>query len=191
MVIAPAAIVAFVNVSLSLFLVLGAFTYIVIYTLWLKPRTLLNVVIGGVAGSAAVLSGSAAVGNWSHPGALVLALTLFLWTPTHFWSLAIMHRDDYVAGGFPMLPVQTGPRTAAWWVLLHSGSAAFGTVALAALPSLSSIYRIAAPVAAGMIVWLSVRLVIQPGPERAALLFKASNAFLGIVLLLICFQSVQ
>ncbi len=58
--------------------------YVGVYTLLLKPRTLVNIVIGGAAGSAAVLSGSAAVGAWNDPGALVLAVLLFAWTPTHF-----------------------------------------------------------------------------------------------------------
>ena len=82
------------NRPLTFFLLLGAFIYVGIYTIWLKPRTLLNIVIGGAAGSAAVLSGSAAVGSWNNPGALILSLLLFLWTPLHFWSLALLYRDD-------------------------------------------------------------------------------------------------
>lgn len=191
MVIAPAAAVAFLNLPLSLFLLLGAFIYLGVYTIWLKPRTLLNIVIGGAAGSAAVLSGSAAVGNWNHPGAITLALILFLWTPTHFWSLAIMHRDDYAAGGVPMLPVHATPRAAAAWVLLHTASAAIGALALGALPGFGWAYRLAAPFAVLLLVWLSARLVIHPDPGRAATLFKASNAFLGIILLLICWETVQ
>jgi protoheme IX farnesyltransferase len=191
MVIAPAAAVSFFNLPLSFFLLLGTFIYLGVYTIWLKPRTLLNIVIGGAAGSAAVLSGSAAVGNWSHPGALTLALTLFLWTPTHFWSLAIMHRDDYAAGGIPMLPVHATPRAAAAWVLLHTASTAVGALALGALPGFGWAYRLASPFAALLLVWLSARLVIYPDPGRAAILFKASNIFLGIILLLICWETVQ
>jgi protoheme IX farnesyltransferase len=191
MVIAPPAAVAFFNLPLSLFLLLGAFIYLAIYTIWLKPRTLLNIVIGGAAGSAAVLSGSASVGNWNHPGAITLALMLFLWTPTHFWSLAIVHRDDYAAGGIPMLPVHTTPRIAAGWVLLHTASAAVGAVALAALPTFGTAYRLAAPLAAAVLVSLSARLVIDPNLRRARTLFRASNLFLGFILLLICWETVQ
>ncbi|MCZ7669133.1 MAG: UbiA family prenyltransferase [Chloroflexi bacterium] len=71
----------FFNKPLALFLALGAFIYVVVYTIWLKPRTLLNIVIGGAAGSAAVLSGSAAAGYWNSPGALILALILFCGRP--------------------------------------------------------------------------------------------------------------
>ena len=191
MIIAPAASVAFFNPALSVFLLLGAAIYLVVYTLWLKPRTILNIVIGGAAGSAAVLSGSSAAGNWNDPGALILALTLFLWTPTHFWSLAIMYRDDYAAGGIPMLPGRAGPRAAAAWVLLHSATAALGALALGALPSLGNIYRIVAPLAVAVLLWTSARLVYQPNIQRATTLFRTSNAFLAIILLLICLGSIQ
>jgi heme o synthase len=106
--------------ALTFFLLLGAFIYVGVYTIWLKPRTLLNIVIGGAAGSAAVLSGSAAAGFWNHPGALVLSLILFLWTPFHFWSLAIMYRDEYQRADVPMLPARTTPKQAAWWVMSHT-----------------------------------------------------------------------
>jgi protoheme IX farnesyltransferase len=89
------------NPALAFFLGLGAFIYIGVYTMWLKPRTLLNVVIGGAAGSAAVLSGSAAVGHWADPGALLLAVLLFTWSPSHFWSLALVYRKDYAEASFP------------------------------------------------------------------------------------------
>jgi protoheme IX farnesyltransferase len=191
MVLAPGATVAFFNLPLSFFLLLGAFIYLAIYTIWLKPRTLLNVVIGGAAGRAAVLSGSAAAGTWSHRGALTLALTLFLWTPTHFWSLAIIHRDDYATGGIPMLPVHATPRAAAGWVLLHTASAAAGSIMLSALPGFGWTYRLVAPFVAAVLVWMSVRLLVHPDPRRAAALFRASNAFLGLILLLICWESIQ
>ena len=113
LIILPSAVVFPFNPALAFFLLLGAFIYVVIYTIWLKPRTLLNIVIGGAAGSAAVLSGSAAVGHWNDPGALVLALILFLWTPFHFWSLALLYRDDYTRADVPMLPTKTSPRQAA------------------------------------------------------------------------------
>ena len=74
---------------------LGGFTYVVIYTLWLKRRSNWNIVIGGFAGSAPALAGSAAaVGGWT-PGVLAFALLVFLWTPPHFWSLALLLKDDF------------------------------------------------------------------------------------------------
>ena len=108
------------NPALALFLTLGAIIYIGVYTLWLKPRSPLNVVIGGAAGSCAVLSGGAAVGAWSDPGVLALALLVFFWSPTHFWSLALACREDYERAGTPMLPVVTTARRAATWGLIHA-----------------------------------------------------------------------
>lgn len=83
---------------------LGGFTYVVIYTLWLKRRSNWNIVIGGFAGSAPALAGSAAaVGGWT-PGVLAFAFLVFLWTPPHFWSLALLLKDDYARANLPMLP---------------------------------------------------------------------------------------
>ncbi|HTS33281.1 MAG TPA: heme o synthase [Thermoplasmata archaeon] len=85
-------------------ILLGAVTYVVVYTAWLKPRSSWNIVIGGFAGSAPALAGgAAAVGSWT-PGVLALALLVFLWTPPHFWSLALLLKEDYARAGLPMLP---------------------------------------------------------------------------------------
>ena len=105
------------NVMAALYVFLGAFFYAVVYTVWLKRRTWLNIVVGGLAGSFAVLAGAAAVDP--TPGALplLMALVLFLWTPPHFWSLAIANEADYAAAGVPMLPVVVGTKRAAVVVL--------------------------------------------------------------------------
>lgn len=85
-------------------ILLGSLTYVVVYTLWLKRRSSWNIVIGGFAGSAPALAGSAAaVGHWT-PAVLAFALLVFLWTPPHFWSLALLLRSDYQKVGLPMLP---------------------------------------------------------------------------------------
>ena len=102
-----------VNVAAAGFVLLGALTYAVVYTLGLKRRTEWNIVVGGLAGSFAVLAGAAAVNPQLGPLALLLALVLFLWTPPHFWSLAIANNTEYAAAGVPMLPVVVGvPRAA-------------------------------------------------------------------------------
>jgi heme o synthase len=92
------------NPLTGLSILLGAVTYVVVYTAWLKPRSSWNIVIGGFAGSAPALAGgAAAVGTWT-PGVLALALLVFLWTPPHFWSLALLLKEDYARAGLPMLP---------------------------------------------------------------------------------------
>ena len=95
------------------FVFLGAFFYAVVYTVWLKRRSWLNIVVGGMAGSFAVLAGAAAVDPMLGPLPYLLAAVLFLWTPPHFWSLAIANQAEYAAAGVPMLPVVVGvPRAA-------------------------------------------------------------------------------
>ncbi|MBE0546940.1 MAG: protoheme IX farnesyltransferase [Rubrivivax sp.] len=103
----------FVNLTAAGFVLLGALTYAGVYTLGLKRRTPWNIVIGGLAGSFAVLAGAAAVNPQIGPLALLLAAVLFLWTPPHFWSLAIANEAQYAAAGVPMLPVVVGAARAA------------------------------------------------------------------------------
>ena len=97
----------------AFYIFLGAFFYGVVYTVWLKQRSWTNIVIGGLSGSFAVLAGAAVVDPAIGPLPGILALVLFLWTPPHFWSLAIAGQADYAAAGVPMLPVVVGPERAA------------------------------------------------------------------------------
>lgn len=190
MILVPSLLVLPANPAFGVFLLLGATIYIGIYTIWLKPRTPLNIVIGGAAGSVAVLCGSAAAGYWNEKGAVALALLVFLWTPTHFWSLAIAYRDDYARGGFPMLPVQTTPRAAAGWVLLHASATALTALALAAHPALGWLYGAPVSVATATLLVLGARLLAKPGKRQALALFHASNLYLAIVLLTVCVDTV-
>ena len=99
-----------------------------VYTVWLKRRTWVNIVVGGLAGSFAVLAGAAAVDPALGALPLLLALVLFLWTPPHFWSLAIACQADYAAAGVPMLPVVVGvPRAAR---IVHANAIALVAVSL-------------------------------------------------------------
>ena len=179
------------NPPLTFFLLLGAFIYVVIYTIWLKPRTLLNIVIGGAAGSAAVLSGSAAVGNWADPGALVLSLILFLWTPFHFWSLALLYRDDYSRADVPMLPTQTTPHQAAWWVMSHTLPTGLAGLLLVVLPALGWVYFAPMLLVTADLFWRNIKLIKDPSPPNARSLFMASNIYLTILLLIIFVDSAQ
>jgi protoheme IX farnesyltransferase len=174
------------NPALATWLAVGAFIYVGVYTLWLKPRSVLNVVIGGAAGSAAVLSGSAAAGHWQQPGALLLAMLVFMWTPTHFWSLAIIYRQDYARGSFPMLPVKITPRASAGWVLLHTAGTALAALALATQPSLGLGYAVPVGLATLYLLFQSLHLLLVPGEAGARRLFLASNLYLAIVLVAIC-----
>lgn len=126
--LAVGAAALWVNVTAAIFVLLGALTYAVVYTLGLKRRTAWNIVIGGLAGSFAVLAGAAAVDPAIGPQALLLALVLFLWTPPHFWSLAIANEAQYAAAGVPMLPVVVGRARAAR--IVHANAALLVAVSL-------------------------------------------------------------
>lgn len=186
MILLPSLAVLPFNPPLTFFLLLGAAIYVGVYTVWLKPRTLLNIVIGGAAGSAAVLSGSAAVGAWNDPGAVVLALLVFLWTPTHFWSLAIVYEKDYARSNTPMLPVQVSTRQAAWWVLLHTVAIIFAALMLTAHPALGWIYFLPVGWATVGLLTRNIRLLRAPNPKTAMSLFMYSNIYLAVVILMIC-----
>ncbi len=182
MIALPVAGTFFFNPALAFFLFLGAFIYVGVYTIWLKPRTLLNIVIGGAAGSAAVMTGGAAVGAWRDPAVIVLALLVFLWTPTHFWSLAILYRDDYVRADVPMLPARVTPRQASWWVLVHTLPTGLAALALAATPALGWIYLVPVLLLTADLLWRNLRLIRQTTPLHARSLFIASNVYLTVVL---------
>lgn len=186
LILLPSLSVLLFNPALAFFLVFGAVIYVGVYTIWLKPRTLLNIVIGGAAGSAAVLSGSAAAGNWNDTGALVLALILFLWTPFHFWSLALLYRDEYRRVDVPMLPARTSPRQAALWVMSHTVPTGLAGLLLVTLPVLSLLYLVPVVVVTADLFRRNLRLIKEPSPANARSLFMASNVYLLVLLLAIC-----
>lgn len=173
------------NPPMALYLGLGAVIYVGVYTIWLKPRSVLNIVIGGAAGSCAVMTGGAAVGAASRPGVIVLALLVFLWTPVHFWALAMFYRDDYAAGDIPMLPVHVSAEQSARWILVHAVSTGLATVLLAVDPALGWPYLIPAALITAMLVIESTYLIRQPDKKQAIRLFIKSNLFLAGVLLAI------
>jgi protoheme IX farnesyltransferase len=165
----------------ALHVFLGAFVYGVVYTVWLKRRSWTNIVVGGLAGSFAVLAGAAAVDPALAPVPLILALVLFLWTPPHFWSLATALHRDYAAAGVPMLPVVIGDAAAARVILGH-------TVALSLLAltpfwlGMGWLYLAGALAGGAYFTWRSVQLMRNPGPMTARRNFTASLAQLSLLL---------
>lgn len=171
------AVLAF-NWVVALHLFLGAFVYAVIYTVWLKRRTWTNIVFGGAAGSFAVLAGAAVVEptQWMLPA--LLAITLFLWTPSHFWSLAILLADDYRAAGVPMLPVVVGEKKTAWWILANSTALAASSLAPWALGYLGTPYAATAVALGAILIALNLKLVAEPSRKWAGWNFAASIPYL-------------
>jgi protoheme IX farnesyltransferase len=169
------------NAWSALYTFLGAFFYAVVYTVWLKRRTWLNIVVGGLAGSFAVLAGAAAVDPQIGTVPMLLAVVLFLWTPPHFWSLAIAFRKDYEAAGVPMLPITVGNRRAAQAIFAHTAA----LVALSLVPAflgLGPLYLLAAAAGGAWFLSTSWGLLREPGPKAAMRNFHASLAQLTLVL---------
>jgi heme o synthase len=189
LVVVPSLAVLPFNPALTFFLLLGAAIYVGVYTIWLKPRTLLNIVIGGAAGSAAVMSGGAAAGSWQEPGVIILALLVFLWTPAHFWSLAILCQDDYRRADVPMLPAQVNGRQAAVWMLVHTLPTGFAAIALGLLPALGWLYLLPVSLLTVDLFRRNGRLIRQPDRRNALAFFLASNIYLTVVILAICLDT--
>jgi protoheme IX farnesyltransferase len=173
------------NPAVTLHLFLGVFSYAIVYTVWLKRRTWLNIVIGGAAGSFAVLAGAAVVdpGQILLPG--LLAFVLFLWTPSHFWALAILIKDDYARAGLPMLPVLAGDTVTARVIFANS----LVMVGVAALPwwlgELGPVYGVLSTVLGLMLLWCNWHLVRTPTREWARRNFFASMQYLAALFIVV------
>ncbi len=109
-----------INWAAAALLAFTIFFYVVIYTMWLKRRTPQNIVIGGAAGAFPPMIGWAAVTGGIDIGSIALFLIIFLWTPAHFWALALLRCDDYARAGVPMLPVVAGPRETRKQILVYA-----------------------------------------------------------------------
>lgn len=157
----------------AFWLFLGAFTYGVVYTVWLKRRSAWNIVIGGAAGSFAILAGAAAVGGGLEPTPILLALAMFFWTPPHFWSLAAAKGDDYQRTAIPMLPVVTSERMWAGAILAHAAL----LLVLTLLPlayGMGPVYGVLALAGGCLFLWRSAQLWADPSRHRAMANFRAS-----------------
>ena len=170
------------NIEASLYLFAGIFTYGIVYTVWLKHKTWMNIVIGGLAGSFAVLVGSAATGDTFSPPALILAVVLFLWTPPHFWALSISFKDDYQKASIPMLPVVstiTVTSHAIFWHTLLLVLLSFTLV----FYSMHWVYLLFAISGGLYFLYASFQLLRQQNNIWAKKTFFASIIHLGLLLL--------
>jgi protoheme IX farnesyltransferase len=182
LIVASTAVLAlYVNVLTAALALSGALFYVVVYTWWLKRRTVQNIVIGGAAGAVPPLVGWAAVtGHVALPAVFMFAL-VFYWTPPHFWALAILTKDDYASAGVPMLPVVRGERETAHQILLYTVL----LVGLSLLPFLSqtfgTVYLAAAVALGGWFLLLAVRLVRDTSRANARAVFLFSLAYLTLM----------
>lgn len=169
------------NYMVALHLALGAFVYAVIYTVWLKRRSWMNIIIGGLAGSFAVLAGGASASPEFCTLPVLLAIVMFFWTPSHFWSFAIYHKEEYARAGVPMLPVVIGDRRTAVYTLINTILLVASSMAPWFMGFNGLIYLVAAVLMGAYFIYWNIRLVRNPAKEVAWKNFKISMMYLGVL----------
>lgn len=169
---------------LTALLTLGGFIYyVVVYTMWLKRRTPQNIVIGGGAGSFPPLVGWAAVAGHLNWAAVVMFLIIFLWTPPHFWSLALYKNDDYRRANIPMMPAVRGARTTKWQSLAYTVLLLGASVSLYFTHTVGLIYLAAAILLGGAFFVYTLRTLLEAEPSViwARRTFKYSLLYLAVL----------
>jgi protoheme IX farnesyltransferase len=178
-------LVSFTSILAAILAQLSIAYYALVYTAWLKRRTPQNIVIGGGAGASAPLIAWAAMTGHLSIAALLMAGMVFLWTPPHFWSLALVRRDDYVAAGIPMLPVTHGERETRRRILLYVLALVPVTLALGPLGVAGPIYWVPAALLGALFIARAARLWRGARPELALGLFHYSIAYLFALFVLL------
>ncbi len=177
-----AVLAIFANLFSALLAVLGIGLYVVIYTLWLKRSTTQNIVIGGAAGAIPPLVGWAAVTGDLNLSAFILFGIIFLWTPPHFWALAMMIREDYRKAGVPMLPVVVGDVPTTRQIFWYTLALVPVTLALYPLGTMGLIYLVAASALGIWFIYGAVRLLNRPHDRKESRsLFKLSIVYLMLL----------
>jgi protoheme IX farnesyltransferase len=170
-----------VNMVSALLAMAGLLGYVFVYTLWLKPSTTQNIVIGGAAGAVPPLVGWAAAAGQLDASAFYLFAIVFYWTPPHFWALSLLIKDDYARTGIPMLPVVDGEPETRRQILLYG----WLLLAITALPLIGglfgAVYGVAALVLDSVFLGLCLRLHRRADRRSALLLFHYSLAYLALL----------
>ncbi len=173
-----AILVLWVNLLTALLTFASLIGYAVVYTVFLKRATPQNIVIGGVAGAAPPALGWCAVTGQLDPHALLLVLIIFVWTPPHFWALAIFRRDDYARAMVPMLPVTHGVEYTRWQILLYTVLLVIVT-ALPWVTGMSGLFYLGGALVLGAVfLWYAYRLLDPPDEFYAMRVFNYSIVYL-------------
>jgi protoheme IX farnesyltransferase len=179
-----------VNVLTAVLALVGNLFYVLVYTRWLKRTTPQNIVIGGAAGAVPPLVGwAAATGHVTVP-ALLLFVIVFVWTPPHFWALALLIKDNYKAAGVPMLPVVRGERETARQIVVYSAALVGVTLLPWAWGSSGLLYLASALALGAVFVWLAERLRRETTSRRAVFLFHYSLLYLALLFVALAVDTV-
>ncbi len=170
-----------VNLLSAVLAVSATAFYVFVYTLWLKRTSSSNIVIGGAAGAVPVLVGWAAVQNALGWAPLVLFAVIFMWTPPHFWALAVRYRDDYAAADVPMLPAVASLHTTAVRILVYSLILWALTLVFVPVAGMGLLYVAAAVVLGGLFNWYALELLRAPSPALAMRLFHWSITYISLL----------
>ncbi len=170
------------NFLVAIHLFLGAFVYVVIYTMWLKRRSWTNIIIGGLAGSFAALAGGASERPELCLPPILLAVILFFWTPSHFWSFAMFHKEDYKNAGVPMLPVVIGDKKTAILILLNTIFLVISSLLPAFFGNLGRLYLVIAIAMGVFFIVRNIQLLRDLSKDTAWKNFKASMIYLFVIL---------
>jgi len=171
-----------VNLLSAVLAVSAMLFYVFVYTIWLKPRSPQNIVIGGAAGAVPVLVGWAAVTGQLAAPAWILFAIVFLWTPPHFWALSLRYFDDYQAAGIPMLPVAKGVPAAVRQIVVYSIVVVATTFTLPLVTdNVGALYLVTAAVLGALFIAQAVKLARDTTPAQAIRLFTFSNTYLALL----------
>jgi protoheme IX farnesyltransferase len=170
-----------VNVLAALLALAGLLGYVFVYTMWLKPLTPQNIVIGGAAGAVPPLVGWAAATGGLAPEALYPFGIVFLWTPPHFWALSLLIKDDYARTGVPMMPVVKGETSTRHQIVAYTAVLVGFSLLPVATGFLGGIYLVAAVVLGGIFTWLAIDLARSPSRAAALRLYLSSLAYLALL----------
>lgn len=174
----------FFNIAVALHIFLGAFFYVVIYTIWLKRRHWMSTVIGGLAGSFAVLGGAASSRPELCLPPVLFALLLFFWSPSHFWSFSLVYREEYRKVSLPVLPVINSAKTTTVGILANTIALVIVSILPWALGQMSILYVAIALIAGLSLIYFAIRLFFAPQNIKAARsVFIISNIYLLVVFL--------
>ena len=170
-----------VNLLSAVLAVSACLFYVFVYTLWLKRTSTSNIVIGGAAGAVPVLVGWASVTGELDWAPVILFGIIFVWTPPHFWALAIRYRDDYQAADVPMLPSVADDRVVGRQIVAYAVVVWALSVAFVPVADMSPLYTVAAVVLGGVFTGQCLRLKGDPTPARAMSVFHGSITYVSLL----------
>lgn len=171
------------NPLAAAFMTVGLVDNVGVYSLLLKRRSWLNIILGGISGGMPVLVGYSAVANGVSAIAVYLSALVIVWIPTHIWSLAITAKEDYKAAGVPMLPVVFGDRVATACIAGTSSLLAAFSVAIFLFTTVSLFYTASAIVLGGVVLLYSAKLALNRSQDTAWTLFKITSPYLTLIFL--------